>query len=54
MSSSMGGNYFFQINDNYGIDGFGPPMCYMVMLNDANFNIISNKLKKKKTKKYNY
>ena len=52
MSSSMGGNYFFQINDEYGIDGFGPPRCYMAMLNDANFNFSKiDKMNKKKKRK---
>jgi hypothetical protein len=36
-----GGIYYFQINDTWGIDGFGPPRCYMAMLNDANFKSIS-------------
>jgi len=43
-----GGTYFFQINDKWGIDGFGPPRCYMAMLNDADFKPINknkNKLK---------
>ena len=45
-----GGTYFYQINDTWGIDGFGPPRCYMAMLNDANFQAtkIIKKGKKKK------
>ena len=32
-----GGTYYYQINDEWGIDGFGPPRCYMAMLNDADY-----------------
>ena len=43
-----GGTYYFQINDKWGIDGFGPPRCYMAMLNDANFKPISKNKSKSK------
>jgi hypothetical protein len=45
--SSLGGTYYFHINDNYGIDAFNQPRCYMAMLNDADFNLTLNKKKKK-------
>lgn len=34
-----GGTYYFQINDQYGIDAFNLPRCYMAMINDADFNL---------------
>jgi hypothetical protein len=45
-----GGTYFYHINDQWGIDGFGPPRCYMAMLNDANHKttLTIGKGKKKK------
>ena len=45
-----GGIYYFQINDKWGIDGFGPPRCYMAMLNDANFKPINKNKNKNKSK----
>jgi hypothetical protein len=47
-----GGNYFFQINDKWGIDGFGPPRCYMAMLNDANYKVITKTKKKSENQAY--
>ena len=45
-----GGTYYYQINDEWGIDGFGPPRCYMAMLNDADYKATKfvGKGKKKK------
>ena len=52
--SSFGGTYYFYINDQYGIDAFNQPRCYMAMLNDANFNLtVRNKNKKNKRKNKN-
>ncbi len=44
-----GGDYVLKINDNYHIDAFNYPRCYMAMLNDAEF--IPKKIIKKKKKR---
>ncbi len=44
-----GGNYVLKINENYYIDGFNYPRCYMAMLNDAEF--VPRKIIKKKKKR---
>lgn len=47
-----GGTYYFHINDQYGIDAFNQPRCYMAMINDANFNLtVKNRNKNKKQRK---
>lgn len=45
-----GGTYFFHINDQYGIDAFNQPRCYMAMINDANFNLTVRNKKKRKNR----
>lgn len=48
--SSLGGTYYFHINDQYGIDAFNYPRCYMAMINDANFNLIVKNKKQRKNR----
>lgn len=45
----IGGSYVVEINENFGIDAFNYPRCYMAMLNDAQY--IPKKIIKKKKKK---
>jgi hypothetical protein len=35
--SLLGGEYFFRIDNNGGINAIDEPRCYMAMLNDASF-----------------
>lgn len=32
-----GGDYYFRIDDNIGINALDPPRCYMAFLNDASY-----------------
>lgn len=50
----IGGTYFFQINDKYGMDAFNFPRCYMAMLNDTDYKPIIKHKKKKIIIENNY
>jgi hypothetical protein len=51
--SLPGGEYFFRINDNGGINAINEPRCYMAMLNDASY-IPKSKRGLRKFIKHNY
>jgi hypothetical protein len=38
-----GGDYFFRIDDEIGIDASSPPRCYMAFLNDASYRPTSKR-----------
>ena len=38
-----GGDYYFRIDDYFGIDGSIIPRCYMAFLNDASYRPISKR-----------
>lgn len=45
--SLPGGEYFFRIDENGGINAIDTPRCYMAMLNDASYIPVSNRALKK-------
>ena len=45
--SLPGGEYFFRIDNEGGINAIDMPRCYMAMLNDASFRPVSNRQKRK-------
>jgi hypothetical protein len=51
--SLYGGEYFFRIDENGGINAIDTPRCYMAMLNDASYIPTSNRALRKFVK-HNY
>jgi hypothetical protein len=45
--SLLGGEYFFRIDNDGGINAIDIPRCYMAMLNDASYRPNSNRQKRK-------
>lgn len=45
--SLPGGEYFFRIDNDGGINAIDMPRCYMAMLNDASYRPKSNRQKRK-------